>query len=251
MDLGIAGRKAVVLGASRGLGGAIATALAAEGARVLAVSRSGSGPEHDAIAHRAVDLGDSAAVDALAAELKSTGDIDILVNNTGGPAPGPARGRSSSEWTDGFAAMARTFFALTDAVLEGMIARGWGRIITVGSSGVVQPIPNLAMSNTVRGAIAGWSKTLADEVAPHGVTVNMILPGRIDTDRVRQLDGAAATRSGKSVEETAEATRLTIPVRRYGRPEEFGAAAAFLAGEQAGYITGSMLRVDGGLIRGL
>lgn len=252
MDLGIAGRNAVVLGASKGLGGAIAAALSREGVNVLAVSRSGNAPEGSSgIATQSVDLSSTEAVDAFASELKARGDVDILVNNSGGPPPGPARGRDSAVWMEGFAATPRNFFAITDAVLDGMIARKWGRVITVASAGVVQPIPNLAISNAVRGAVAGWSKTLSDEVAPHGVTVNMLLPGRIDTDRVRSLDGHAAERTGKSVDEIVEAAKATIPTGRYGRADEFGAAGAFLASELAGYITGTMLRVDGGLIHSI
>jgi 3-oxoacyl-[acyl-carrier protein] reductase len=147
--------------------------------------------------------------------------------------------------------MATSLFTITEALLPAMIARGWGRIITVGSSGVVAPIPNLAISNGVRGAIAGWSKSLASEVARHNITVNMVLPGRIDTDRVRELDAGKANKTGASLQAVQEASRDEIPMGRYGRPEEFGAAVAFLASQQASYITGSMLRVDGGMIKGL
>jgi 3-oxoacyl-[acyl-carrier protein] reductase len=147
--------------------------------------------------------------------------------------------------------MATSIFSITDAMLEGMIARKWGRIITIGSSGVVQPIANLALSNGVRGAIAGWSKTLASEVARHGVTVNMILPGRIATDRVAELDGIRAEKTGASIEAVQEASRNDIPTGRYGRPDEFAAVAVFLASSQASYVTGSSIRVDGGMIRGL
>ncbi|WP_372834661.1 SDR family oxidoreductase, partial [Puniceibacterium confluentis] len=137
------------------------------------------------------------------------------------------------------------------AALPAMIAGGWGRVVTIGSSGVVQPIPNLALSNGVRGAVAGWSKTLADEVAPHGVTVNMVLPGRIATDRLAQLDGIRAEKTGASLDAVQQASRKTIPAGRYGTPEEFGAMVVFLCSQQAGYVTGSMIRVDGGMIRGL
>jgi 3-oxoacyl-[acyl-carrier protein] reductase len=257
MDFGIAGKRAVVLGASRGLGAAIAAALAAEGVEVLALARSADALKEVAaggggrIRAEALDLSDAAAVAAFCDRLRAAGDTDILVNNGGGPKPGGAAGHDTATWTGAFAAMAAPLFAITDAVLPGMSARGWGRIITVGSSGVVQPIPNLGLSNAIRGAVAGWSKTLAAEVAGKGITVNMVLPGRIETDRVRSLDAAAAERSGKSVEAVAEASRATIPAGRYGAPEEFGAVAAFLASRQAGYVTGSMIRVDGGMIRGM
>lgn len=132
-----------------------------------------------------------------------------------------------------------------------MVASGWGRIITIGSTGVEQPIPNLALSNAVRAAIAGWSKSLAAEVAPSGITVNMVLPGRIDTERVRALDTARAARLAVSIDDVQRMSRTEIPLGRYGRAEEFGAVIAFLASEQASYLTGSMLRVDGGLIKSL
>ncbi len=257
MDFGIAGKKAIVLGASRGLGAAIGRALAEEGVNVLAVSRSGAMPAvsengagRGAITARAIDLSDPDAVDAFAAEQKERADVDILINNSGGPKPGPARDQPRSEWMYAFGGMACPFFTVTDAVLDGMTKRNWGRIVTVGSSGIVQPIPNLALSNAIRSAIAGWSKTLAAEVAPFGVTVNMLLPGRIDTDRLRELDQAAAQRTGTSVEEVARASRARIPAGRYGNPEEFGAAAVFLSSQQAAYITGSKIPVDGGLIAG-
>jgi 3-oxoacyl-[acyl-carrier protein] reductase len=147
--------------------------------------------------------------------------------------------------------MAVSLFRITDALLPAMRASGWGRIITIGSSGVEQPIPNLALSNAVRGAIAGWSKSLAAEVAASGITVNMVLPGRIDTDRVRALDAARAAKLAVSVEHVQHMSLNEIPVGRYGRAEEFGAVVAFLASRQASYITGSMLRVDGGLIKAL
>jgi 3-oxoacyl-[acyl-carrier protein] reductase len=147
--------------------------------------------------------------------------------------------------------MATSLFAITDALLPAMIERKWGRIITIGSSGVVAPIPGLALSNAMRGAIAGWSKTLAGEVARHGVTVNMVLPGRIDTDRVRELDQGRAAKTGMTLEAVQQAARGEIPAGRYGQPAEFGALVAFLASQQASYITGGMLRVDGGMIRGM
>jgi 3-oxoacyl-[acyl-carrier protein] reductase len=242
MDFGLKGKRALVLGGSRGLGAAIAKALADEGVVVLAASRSGDYP---------VDLSDAASVAALIDKVKAEGGVDILVNNGGGPKAGPALGQTSADWVAAFQTMATSLFTITEALLPAMIDRGWGRIITVGSSGVVAPIPNLAISNGVRGAIAGWSKSLASEVARHNITVNMVLPGRIDTDRVRELDAGKANQTGASLQAVQEASRNEIPMGRYGRPEEFGAAVAFLASQQASYITGSMLRVDGGMIKGL
>lgn len=242
MDFGLTGKRALVLGGSRGLGAASADALRAEGVTVLAASRSGD---------YKVDLADPASVAALVERVRGEGGVDILVNNSGGPKAGPAKGQSSADWLAAFQTMATSLYAITDGLLPQMIERGWGRIITIGSSGVLAPIPGLALSNAVRGAIAGWSKTLAAEVAAQGITVNMVLPGRIDTDRVRELDSGKAQRSGSTLEDVQEASRRDIPLGRYGQPEEFGAVVAFLASRQASFVTGSMLRVDGGMIRGL
>lgn len=242
MDFGLTGKRALVLGGSRGLGAASAEALRAEGVTVLAASRSGD---------YKVDLADPASVAALVERVRGEGGVDILVNNSGGPKAGPAQGQSSADWLAAFQTMATSLYAITDGLLPQMIEGGWGRIITIGSSGVLAPIPGLALSNAVRGAIAGWSKTLAAEVASQGITVNMVLPGRIDTDRVRELDSGKAQRSGSTLEDVQEASRRDIPLGRYGQPEEFGAVVAFLASRQASFVTGSMLRVDGGMIRGL
>ena len=138
---------------------------------------------------------------------------------------------------------------ITDLVLPGMRAKRWGRVITSTSSGVVAPIPNLGISNTLRSALVGWSKTLAREVAADGITVNIVLPGRIATGRIRQLDEARAEREGKAVHEILKDSTSTIPMRRYGDPEEFANAVTFLASKRASYITGTMLRVDGGMIQ--
>ncbi|MCD2173591.1 SDR family oxidoreductase [Rhizobium sp. C4] len=252
MDLNISGKKALVLGASRGLGAAIAQALAAEGVTVFAAARNVDAiPAQCNIKPMRVDLADETSVNDLIASVREQGGVDILVNNTGGPKAGPAMGQTREAWQSAFQMMATSIFAITDALLPVMIEKKWGRIITIGSSGVVQPIVNLALSNGVRAAIAGWSKTLAGEVGRHGITVNMILPGRIDTDRVRELDTIKAEKTGASLSAVQEASRNDIPVGRYGRPEEFAAVAAFLASAQASYINGSTIRVDGGMIRGL
>ena len=254
MDYGFSGRKALVLGASRGLGAACARLLAQEGAQVFAAARNTAAiadwSDGLDVTPVAVDLADPAAVAALGARMAAEG-VDILVNNCGGPAAGSAKGQSAAAWEAAFSAMATSVFTLTDALLPGMIERGFGRVITIGSSGVVAPIPNLALSNGVRAAVAGWSKTLAAEVAPQGVTVNMVLPGRIATDRVRELDQGKANRSGATLDAVEAESRATIPMGRYGRPEEFAAVVAFLASAQASYVTGSMIRADGGLLRNL
>jgi 3-oxoacyl-[acyl-carrier protein] reductase len=258
MDLKIEGRRALVFAAGGGLGGAIARALAAEGGRVAVADIDTRGAERTAREIEAAggdalavgwDIGDiDAAPEKLARVKEWAGDVEILVNVTGGPPPTPAGGVDPELWTRQFQSMVLGVIHVTDLVLPAMRAAGWGRIITSTSSGVVSPIPNLGVSNTLRASLLGWSKTLAGEVGGDGVTVNVVLPGRIATKRIEQLDAARAEREGKSVDEIAKASTATIPLGRYGRPEEYGAVVAFLASEPASYITGSVLRVDGGLI---
>jgi len=174
--------------------------------------------------------------------------VDILINNTGGPPPTSAAGQDPALWAKQFQAMVLSVIAITDRVLPGMKSRGWGRIITSTSSGVIAPIPNLAISNALRLTLVGWSKTLAREVGKEGITVNIIVPGRIATSRVATLDNARAKREGRTVEEVAAESAATIPVGRYGKPEEYADVVAFLASERAAYLTGSVVRVDGGMI---
>jgi 3-oxoacyl-[acyl-carrier protein] reductase len=145
--------------------------------------------------------------------------------------------------------MVLSIIALTDALLPGMRARKWGRVLTVVSSGVMQPIPILAISNSLRAAVVGWSKTLSSEVATDGVTVNILVPGRIDTERVRLTDAATADKQGLPVETVRARSTATIPMGRYGSPDELGAAAAFICSARASYMTGAMLRIDGGIVR--
>jgi len=261
MDLGLTGKRALVLGASRGLGAAIARALAEEGATVTAASRSldkitGWKGEMSAAAQArvtpaAVDLFDVASVDRLADDLLAQGGVDILVNNSGGPPPASAQEAARDQWLKQFEAMAANLIHLTQRLLPPMQQKSWGRIITITSSGVEQPIPRLALSNGIRAAIVGWSKTLASEVAGHGITVNVVLPGRIATERIAELDKANAERSGQSMEEVAKASIATIPAGRLGRPEEFADVVAFLASERASYITGAKIRIDGGATRSI
>lgn len=258
MDFGLKGKTALVLGASRGLGEASARELAREGVQVFAAARnadriaawSAAGAGDLPVTPVAVDLADPASVAALIADMKDR-QIDILVANGGGPAPGPAMGQADGAWSAAFDAMAAPLIRIADVLLPGMLDRGWGRIVTIGSSGVIAPIPNLALSNGVRAALAGWSKSLAAEVAGRGVTVNMVLPGRIATDRVRELDEGRAAREGTDIAAVEAASRATIPAGRYGTPQEFAAVVAFLASARAGYVTGSMIRVDGGMLRNL
>ncbi|PTQ66385.1 SDR family oxidoreductase [Celeribacter persicus] len=262
MDFGLSGKHALVTGASSGLGLAIATALLAENASVTLGGRSKEKLEA-AIAALPPELAaradyvvaDFTAPDAvetlIAGATKRTGQIDILVGNTGGPPPGQPSGIDPLVMEEQYRAMVDPILRMTLMVLPGMRERSWGRILTVTSSGVVQPIPHLPMSNALRASVTAYMKTLAGEVAKDGVTVNIIAPGRISTARTEQLDQNAATKAGKSVAEIATASAASIPAGRYGTPEEFGAVAAFLASTQASYVTGSIIRVDGGAIRSI
>ncbi|GGK50378.1 SDR family oxidoreductase [Salinarimonas ramus] len=257
MDLGLTGKRALVLSSSRGLGQACARALAAEGAEVFMTARSADKLEETKRAIEAAggtahafgaDL-TSQADEIYAAAERAMGGVDILVANTGGPPAKMAADVPDADWTPYFESMVKPVFRLAGLCLPGMRQRGFGRILTIASSGVIQPIPNLAMSNTLRSALVGWSKTLASEVAKDGVTVNVVLPGRIRTDRTGELDAANAKRLGKSVEEVEAAATAAIPAGRYGNVEEFADVVAFLASTRASYVTGSLMRIDGGAIR--
>ncbi|MDX3927406.1 MAG: SDR family oxidoreductase [Shinella sp.] len=260
MDLGIEGKRALVLASSRGLGLAIATALAREGANVLISGRSEEELAENCRRINAegngradwtrADLTEPDVVERLfAAAGEKHGGLDILVNNSGGPKPGSTQDMTVETLESYFQSMVLRLIALTNRFLPGMKQQRWGRILTVASSGVIEPIPGLALSNTLRPALAGWSKTLASEVAQYGITSNMLLPGSIMTDRLASLDKAAAERSGRSVEEVKAESEEAIPARRYGRVEEFAATAAFLCSAPASYVTGSMIRCDGGAAR--
>lgn len=257
MDLGLRGRTAVVCASTGGLGAAVGRALGAEGARVVVSGRRGDqaaavaaelpsaiGVEVDLLAQDGPDRLAAAAADAF-------GPIDILVLNGPGPRPGPAATVTDEAAAAAVHTLLRPHVRLIAAALPAMRRQGWGRILAIGSSGVVAPLPNLALSNLGRAALAGYLKTLAAEVAVDGVTVNMLLPGRIATDRTAALDQAAASRTGRSVSQVREQSQQLIPAGRYGDPAEFGAAAAFLCSAPASYITGTAMRCDGGLVNTL
>jgi 3-oxoacyl-[acyl-carrier protein] reductase len=253
MNTGLKGKRALVLGASKGLGLGIAKGLVDEGARVAVASRTlgaaGAAAAKIGAKGFACDTGKLDEIEALhAGVLKEFGGIDILVLNSGGPPPCGAQGVSSAQWRASFEGMFVGLVRLADLVLPGMIAQKWGRIICVISSGVIEPIPNLAISNAIRPALVGWGKSLANEVARHGITVNALAPGRIATDRLAQLDKANAEKQGKSLAEIEAAGKARIPAGRYGTVEDFAAVAVFLASEPAAFVTGSILRADGGQI---
>ena len=260
MDLGIEGKRALVSGASQGIGRGIAEALAAEGVRVVLCSRNGD--KCAALAEEisknysveaygiACDLADPAAIEAAAGHAQETlGGVDILVNNTGGPPFGAISEVDIETWQVQFEAMVLSVFKLTGHVLPGMRERQWGRVLIVSSTGVVEPIPVLGISNTLRASLANWAKTLSFEVASDNVTVNMLMPGRIGTERLEQVYKLNVERTGISIEQARAEVAAEIPMGRVGRVEEFAALAAFLASESAGYITGTATAIDGGLTR--
>ncbi|WP_223509481.1 SDR family oxidoreductase [Rahnella sp. GSA61A] len=258
MDFGIQGRVALVSGAGGGLGRAMAIALAGEGVQVAVCGRTLSALQETVSMIEkqggtaqawVLDLTAPESFDDVLMQIRRTfGPVGILINNSGGPPPTKAAGVAPDAWQSQFSTMVSSLIQLTDKVLPDMHNAGWGRIITSTSSGVIAPIANLGMSNTLRMALVGWSKTLASEVAGDGITVNVMVPGRISTQRLGQLDAARAGREGTSVEEVAAKSAASIPAKRYGKTEEYGAVAAFLASQQASYVTGSVIRVDGGMI---
>lgn len=259
MDLGIKDKSALVLSAGGGLGCAIAVALAREGVKLCLADINADALAATVKAVEEVggqahtfqwDLSDLKATEAgVRKVLELTGGVDILINNTGGPAPGPAFGHSTEVWEKSFRSMVLSVIAITDLVLPGMRSRGWGRIITSTSSGVIAPIANLGLSNATRIALLGWSKSLARDIAADGVTANVVVPGRIATARTQFLDEAKAKREGREAQAVSTESAATIPMGRYGKPEEYANAVTFLASDCASYITGSVVRVDGGLIQ--
>jgi len=262
MDLGLKGKRALVLASSRGLGLGVATALAREGADVMitgrdkgrlaqavdSINRDGPGRARFVVS----DLTAAETPEVLRQSVTAAfGDLDILVNNTGGPPTGPMCEADLAVVQRQFEIMVLRVMEVTGRFLPAMRSQNWGRVLTIASSGVIQPIPNLGLSNALRGALVGWSKSMANEVGGDGVTFNMLLPGRIATDRLAELDAANAKRSGKTLEEVAALAKSQIPAGRYGAVEEFAAIATFLVSERASYISGSMIRCDGGAIKSI
>jgi 3-oxoacyl-[acyl-carrier protein] reductase len=252
VDLMLKGRGALVLGSTSGLGRAVAEGLAAEGARTAFTGRRGELARQAAAGYPGsigleLDVADPESVRrGVSAATAELGAIDVLVLNSGGPPPGNAVSLTPGEMDGSLQTLLLAQISIVSMVLPSMRERGWGRIVSIGSSGVEQPIPGLVRSNAARAALSGYLKTLAGEVAAEGVTVNMVLPGRISTSRITEIDEARAAASGRDVATIEAETISAIPAGRYGTPEEFACAAVFLCGVGASYITGSRMRVDGG-----
>ncbi|MFG6402191.1 SDR family oxidoreductase [Microbacterium sp. P04] len=256
VDLGIRGRAALVLGSTSGLGGASASALANEGARVAFVGRRKEravelAGEHEGSLAVVSDLTESDAAQTLVDEVTAgLGEIDILVLNSGGPPPGTAAGLTAAEVRSAVETLLVRQIEIAELVLPSMRSRGWGRIVAIGSTSIQEPLAGLALSNIARSGLAGYLKTLAREVASDGVTVNMVLPGLIGTDRIAQLDGHRAAAANVDVTDVRSRSLAAIPAGRYGFPEEFGSVVTFLCSAQASYVTGEQIRCDGGMVAG-
>jgi len=247
-------RSALVLGSTSGLGLAIAEGLAAEGARVAFTGRRGDSARRVAERYSGalgleLDLADARSVErGLELVTDTFGEVDILVLNSGGPPFGTATALTGSALETSLRTLVLVQIDIVARLLPAMRTRKWGRIVGVGSSGIEQPIPGLVHSNAARAALDGYLKTLSREIAADGITVNMVLPGRIDTDRVNQLDGVRAEASGADLASVRAQAEGAIPIGRYGTPEEFANVVVFLCGDKASYVTGTHIRVDGGLV---
>ncbi len=261
MDFGIRGKVALVAASSRGLGRAVAEELGREGARLMLCARGEASlrAAHDELEAAGVevhslaaDLGDSGGVDrVVASATERFGPIEILVTNTGGPPAGPFESHSDGDWERAIQQNLSSVVRLTRAVLPGMRERGWGRIVNVTSIAVKQPVDGLILSNSVRAAVTGLARTLANEVASAGITVNNVMPGYTRTERLEQLAQTLGEASGKGAHGALEDWSSQIPMARVGEPAEFAAMVAFLCSARASYITGTSIPVDGGWIRSL
>ena len=251
------GHRALVCGSSQGIGLATARMLAGQGAAVTLLARDAgklaaalaslpadAGQQHHSIV---ADFAEPAAVQRSLADYLARGErCDILINNTGGPAPGPAHNATPEQFLLAFNQHLICNQLLVQALLPGMKAAGYGRIINVISTSVKQPIPNLGVSNTIRGAVASWAKTLAGEVGPFGITVNNVLPGATKTTRLEAIFNNKAQKAGVPVHDIEEEEKQTIPLRRFAEPEELASVIAFLASPAASYVSGINVPVDGG-----
>lgn len=261
MNLNLSGKNALVCGSSRGIGKASAVELAKLGANITLVSRSedvmidalhdlekSQGQQHD---YLVMDLSKPEDVRKKVTGLIAQKSIQILVNNTGGPPPGKIQQADVEAFMDAFQQHLVANHILTKAIIPSMISSDYGRIINIISTSVKQPLDGLGVSNTIRGAVGNWSKTFANEIGPHGITMNNVLPGATATERLAQIINSKAQKTGMSVEDVEEKMKSSIPLRRFGKPEEIGAAVAFLASPAAAYISGTNVVVDGGRTKSL
>jgi 3-oxoacyl-[acyl-carrier protein] reductase len=262
MDLGLKGKIAMVGGASKGLGFAVARALAAEGAHVCIAARDADAIKRAADAIQletgveamavAADLSKAEATAAWhAAAVKQFGGVDLLFANTGGPPAGTALSFDDQAWHCAFELLLMSVVRSVRLVVPSMRARGGGAILVGTSSSVKEPLPNLALSNVLRSGVTSLAKTLSVELAPDKIRVNTLIPGRIATDRLQQLDEINAKKAGVPLEDYQARSAATIPLGRYGTPDDFGRVGAFLLSEAASYITGAAVQADGGLLKGL
>jgi 3-oxoacyl-[acyl-carrier protein] reductase len=256
MELGLKGKRAIVMAASRGLGYASALGLAREGCQLIVCSRD---QQRIDAAAAAIKKETGANVMALEADVSSAseakrlvdaavsayGGLEIVVHNAGGPPAGETLQMSEEQWQKAFEQNMLSFTRIVGAAAPEMRKAGYGRVITIASSSIKQPIPNLALSNALRAGVWGIAKTLSRELASQGILVNVIAPGRIDTERIAELDQANAQKNGKSVEDVRKASIGGIPIGRLGRPEELANLVVFLASEAGSYITGQAITVDG------
>ena len=256
MDFGLKGKRALVLAASRGLGYASALGLAREGCKLVICSRDQARIEAAADAIRketgaevkalVADVSSAAEAKRLVdATVQAYGGLEIVVHNAGGPPAGETLAMSDEQWQKAFEQNLLSFTRITGAAVPEMKKAGYGRVLTIASSSIKQPIPNLVLSNAFRAGVWGLAKTMSQELAPHGILVNVIAPGRISTERIAELDQANATRSGKAIEDVRKASVASIPLGRLGDPEEFANLVVFLASEKASYISGQGMFVDG------
>lgn len=262
MDLGLTSKVALVAASSRGLGRAVAEELAREGADLVVCARGEEQLSRTVAEMKAMyggrivpvvaDLAEPDGVDAVVGRaLSEFGRVDVLVTNAGGPPAGPFESHSPDAWRQAVRLTLESAVNLCRAVLPGMKERRWGRILNITSIAVKQPVDGLILSNSVRAAVTGFARSLANEVAPFGITVNNLMPGYTRTDRVTDLADANAARHGTSAAEEMARWEEQIPAGRIGDPREFAALAAFLASERASYITAQSIAVDGGWIRSL
>lgn len=261
MDLNLTGKHALVCGGSDGIGRAAAHELALLGASVTVLARRAQALQAvaDALTRKdaqrhgwlAADMADSAALQQQVTALAADTPIHILVNNTGGPPGGPVHAAQAGAFLDAFNKHLIAGQTLVQAVLPGMRAAGWGRIVNVVSTSVREPIAGLGVSNTVRGAVASWAKTLSRELAGDGITVNNVLPGFTETGRIDQIVRDRAAKEGRSEDEVAATMRAAVPAGRFAKPEETGGVIAFLCSPAAAYVNGVSLAVDGGRMQSI